>query len=187
MFASIKNTMQNKKAVRLLLAIAAATLQSPTGCVYLNEKDLALVNAEPSFIMVNPTLKNAAGEVAVRATDAGVAAAQSAGAQAAAAPAQAPAEKQEFVIESGIAIPPTQRGGARGDVYPFGKLEAGQSFVVPATDAKPNPAKSLASTVSAATRRFKVGENFTRKFTIRAIKAGENGEKVTGARVFRTV
>lgn len=185
MFEGIKNTMQSKRAIKVLSLVVAATKIGPDGFLAVSEKDLALLRNEPTFILVNEAMgKNEKGEFAVRASDAGIAASDAVAAVAA-TPA-APAAKLEFEIESGVALPATQRGGNhRGDTYPFAKLEVGQSFVVAATEAKPNPAKSLASTVSAATRRYKTDE-IKRKFTLRPVVAGQNGEKVTGARVFRT-
>lgn len=60
-----------------------------------------------------------------------------------------------FSIRKGVAVPPQKRTGGRGaPVYPFDALEVGDSFFVPATTAKPNPAKSLASTVSSASKRY---------------------------------
>ena len=109
-----------------------------------------------------------------------------------------------FEIEKGIPVPKTTRGGARTSAYPFESLEVGDSFFIPASEKHPEPAKSLASTISGATKRFDVlvpGETkevrnpktqevktvpktaHTRVFTLRA------GEKdgVVGARVFRTL
>ena len=41
-------------------------------------------------------------------------------------------KSSEIVIESGVPIPP--RGGkTRGSMYPFAKMEAGDSFGIPAT------------------------------------------------------
>ena len=76
----------------------------------------------------------------------------------------------------------------RASIYPFDKLAVGQSFFIPATDERPDPAKSLASTVANASKRFAVptGETktsartgkevqvlkYTRKFTIREVEGG---------------
>lgn len=59
-----------------------------------------------------------------------------------------------FAIETGVAVPPISRSGAAASIYPFDLLEVGQSFFVPATDDMPNPGKSLASTVSSASKRY---------------------------------
>jgi len=106
-----------------------------------------------------------------------------------------------YVIEENIPLPESTSLGKRGrkSHYPFPALQVGQSFFVPATKEKPNQAKQLASTVSAAIARYseevpgqfrvnKKGERVavtkaTRNFVIRNIT--ENGV-VTGARIWRT-
>jgi len=61
-----------------------------------------------------------------------------------------------FVIEN-VALPASKRGGRIGKAkYPFDLLEVGQSFVVPATEKNPDPAKTLASTVSSAMKKYDV-------------------------------
>jgi len=107
--------------------------------------------------------------------------------------------KNGFVLEAGVPLPTIKRGGRGGEVYPFDEMGVGQSFFVAASADKPNPAKSLASTVSSATARYAVpaedgstktnkkGETVplmveTRKFVVRSVE--ENGVK--GARVWRT-
>lgn len=143
-------------------------------------------------VEVNHSIKTPDGKVAVRALNLEI--------------SDATAPKMNFPIESGIMPTPQTRGGKKVEVYPFGQLEVGQSFFVPATDKAPEPAKTFASTVSSATRRFAVKSATetktnkkgavvpilvpTRRFTIRAVTAGqkyENGytEAATGARVFR--
>lgn len=107
-----------------------------------------------------------------------------------------------FEIESDVPLPVAKRGGTRTSAYPFDKLEVGQSFFVAPSEKHPQPAKSLASTVSGATKRYdvevegtrevrnpKTGETktvqkteHTRVFTIRA----EVKDGVEGARIFRT-
>lgn len=108
-----------------------------------------------------------------------------------------------FEIESGIEVPKTTRGGARTSAYPFDALEVSQSFFIAASEKHPEPEKSLASTVSGATKRYDVlveGETkevrnpktqevktvpktaHTRIFIIRASEK----DGVKGARVFRT-
>lgn len=194
MFASVKNKFKRTKLVKVLSFIVSST-QSPAGFGMAPEKDVAeIAAAEPSFLIVDSSVKDAAGNVKASATPAGIAASQGEQAAAAAAPAAAP--KVEFTIEAGIVIPPSKRGGKKSDIYPFEKLEVNQSFLVPASADRPNPAKSLASTVSSATKRYavKTGEQETvvvkgktitrdkmklvRQFTVRAVEGG--------ARIWRT-
>ena len=130
------------------------------------------------------------GKIAVRAT-----------ALALNTPAPAPVEKPSIAIVTGLDLPTTARSVTKEEVYPFSKLEVGQSFFVAI------PADKFASTVSSASRRFatrgtetklstRTGKQvpvltYTKKFTGRAVKAGQkysNGfvEAADGTRVFRT-
>jgi len=69
----------------------------------------------------------------------------------------------------------------KASLYPFAQMKIGQSFFIPATAERPNPAKALASTASSASKRFK---DSGRKFIARPRKAGVDGEKQDGARIF---
>jgi hypothetical protein len=134
-------------------------------------------------------------KIATRATEAGIAAyntqkdAENASSDGASA----------FEIDDGVPMPTARGGGRTSTQYPFDRLEVGQSFHIAATTDKPNPAKSIASTVSAATKKFATptGEtkksakgndipvlNYTRKFSVKAVDA--NDPKGAGARVWRT-
>ena len=113
-----------------------------------------------------------------------------------------------FAINDGVPIPAVKRRGSATSVYPFDALtiedgaEFGQSFFVPATEEMPNPGKSLASTVSSASKRYATENgtrtinrkvdgvmtevqvpayDYERKFIVRSVE--ENGVK--GARVWR--
>ena len=63
-----------------------------------------------------------------------------------------------FEIHSDF-VPPAgaKRRVGRNDSYPFDKLAVGQSFFVPATEAKPEPHKSMLSTVTQAMGRYAEG------------------------------
>jgi hypothetical protein len=136
-----------------------------------------------------------AGNITVYATSKGVAAIL--GDDAAAAQAPSTETASEIVLETGFAVPPSKRGGAKADIYPFAKMAVGQSFFIPATEEKPNPTKAMASTVSSANKRnaivFPAGHAQAgqptgkdgRKFTVRARIAGQDNEKANGARVYR--
>jgi len=82
-------------------------------------------------------------------------------------------ETPDYEIVTLTELPPILRGGHKAESYPFDKLTVfpapGHAFLVPATAAKPNPAKTLASTVASATKRYakKDGRIFTvRKHTM---------------------
>lgn len=102
-----------------------------------------------------------------------------------------------FAIIDNASLPGASRGGRNGPVYPFDDLNVGQSFFVPATDDKPEPAKSIASTATSAAKRFatkvtnpdgsavmeeytvkgvtKTREKleYTRKFAVKSVEAGK--------------
>lgn len=142
--------------------------------------DAGMVEADPSNIVD--------GKIAVRAT-----------AKASEAPVAA-APKAAIEIMGGLDLPTAQRNVTKEEVYPFSKLDVGQSFFVAIDSEK------FASTVSSASRRFaeKTAEmvtskrngkqvpvlKYTRKFTARSVKSGQkysNGftETQDGTRVFR--
>lgn len=109
---------------------------------------------------------------------------------------QASSNVKGFEIESNIPVPEKARRSGPSGKYPFDALEVGQSFFIPATDDKPEPWKSLQSTVAAAQRRFAVEEgtrtdrngktvpNLKPTRIFRLDKDTKNGKE--GARVWRT-
>lgn len=124
--------------------------------------------------------------------------------------AAVPAEKPQFEILSGIVAPVSKRGGMREEVYPFSRLELGQSFAVVANAGETGKqvVARFNSTVSSATRRYAVPATDgktrttkkgavvpvlvpTRKFALYSVTAGDKTntgftEPATGARVVRT-
>lgn len=181
-FPTVKNTMKLKKYAKLLGLIVAG-MATPSACGFISEKDAdELVSANGSLVEVNKEVKDASQNVAVRLTASGQAAQAAIAAEAATAAPAVAEPKQEFVIESGVPVPEINRGGRVGATkYPFEKLEIGQSFFVLATEKTPNPAKSLASTVNSANKRYKTTTP-VRRF---AIRASQDGQGKAGARVWR--
>ena len=164
---------------------------------------------EAGLVEINPAMVNEAGEIATRATQAGIESLDSGAIVVDNANTEANSDtadtgktekvKSMFKIENEVPVPAISGRGRGGNVYPFNQLAVGQSFFVPNSESKPNAAKSLASTVSSATARYAVpaedglsktnkkGEVVpvmveTRKFVVRSVE--ENGVK--GARVWRT-
>lgn len=185
-----------KKLSAAFAIVAAAIAVSEQGFAYTSASDAKAFAAE-GLVEVNETMTDENGNVAVRLLNKDAATN--------AAPAEKPVKTAtNFAIDDGIAIPAgSGRGRGRGgEMYPFDLLEVGQSFFVPNTDAKPNAAKSLASTVSSATARYAVvdpegktktnksGEVVpvmveTRKFVVRPVDETAAG-RGQGARVWRT-
>lgn len=184
--------MAKSKKADVLKTIVDAT-NSPTGYILVDPADSTILELVKSGkVELNATVTDGSGKVAARSTAAAV------------APAQI--VKASFDLQT-VGLPaPAKRGGHREEIYPFSTMEVGQSFHIAATDAKPNPAESFASTVTGATRRFAVATGGvkknrkgvevpetknTRKFVIRAVTAGQkydNGfvETAAGARIYRT-
>lgn len=85
------------------------------------------------------------------------------------------AAERGFTIGSGFVIPVKKAKSSEPHArnYEFDKLELGQFIFVPATEKRPDPKKSLASTISSANKRFEK-ENPRRYFrTFRAKKGVE--------------
>lgn len=199
----------NKSQVALMVSLVAATLGAEQ-MLYVAEKVAApLVSA--GFAEQNPDIKNDAGELATRATAEGIAAYPVADAGSntnmIAEGGNATPSKPSFAIAE-VEMPASRRAGRSGSAaYPFEHLAVGQSFFVPATAKRPNPAKQLGSTVTSANKRFSEeieGETRTnrkgntvpvtrqlRKFEIRHVADGApwgtDHAGVEGAGIWRTL
>lgn len=188
----------SKKLQETLAKIVEAT-NGPEGLLYVDQKAVQkLIDA--GLIEINPDMRDGADNVAARATQKASEPAMNAPVSSAVVAAASAA----FAIAS-VAMPTAKRGGRTGETYPFDKLEKGQSFFVPATEDRPNPAKSLASTVTSANERYsEVIEGQTRQnrkgnivpatkpvreFAIRSIEDGApwGHTGVKGAAIFRTL
>lgn len=156
---------------------------------------------EAGLVEINPAMTNEAGEIATRATQAGIKSLDNAATVADNATSETQTAeigttqkaKTMFKIEDAIPVPMISGRGRTGATYPFEQLEVGQSFFVEGE-------KTIApSTISAATARYAVpaedgstktnkkGESVpvmvkTRIFLGRKVE--ENGVK--GVRVWRT-
>lgn len=179
----------SKKSEAPALDLAAIIAATAAGSFVYTSVEAHAKALESGLVEVNPSMTNEAGELATRATQAGIDSMNAPQNESA-----APARKSAFTIDDGIPLAPVTGRGRGGETYPFEKLAVGQSFFVPNTAEKPNVAKSLASTVSSATRRFATeipGQTrvdrkgntvpalqITRKFVLRAAEGG--------ARIWRT-
>lgn len=168
----------NKKSVALMGAIAAAMLAEPGYHLATPAEAKELIDG--GFAEQNPNISEG-DKLATRLTETGSAehAKASGGTNEGASAPVASA----FAIDTDIALP-SARGGKGGSVYPFDELPVNGSFFVPATAERANPAKSLASTVSSATKRYE-GAEPARKFTVRSVDETAQG-RGKGARVWRT-
>lgn len=175
-----KSAAKNTPAITIvgLAAIIAAT-QSEAGFAFVGKDEAGKLEAD-GLVETNADVPNTPeGQIATRATQKGI---DSMKTQNSAETAQDNGSKPEFVIEDNVAIPAVSGRGRIGSVYPFDKLQVGQSFFVP------KAAKNLASTVSSAnaryaepvpgeTRKDRKGNEvqkmrFTRHFIVRSVEGG---------------
>jgi len=184
-----------KKQLSAFSALQAAILASEQGFVFAKASDVE-VFASTGMIETNSAITNDSGEIAVRLPQASGETSET----------KQASGKVGYAIVSDVEMPKSTRGAGAGRQasYPFDSMDKGQSFFVPATAAKPHPAKSLASTVTSAnaryseviegTRKNRKGVEVpntrqTREFAVRAIEDGEKwgypGTK--GAAVWRTL
>lgn len=174
--------MTSKYNLALLSAVVAATADPGYG-MFNRDADLEALVTD-GLVAVNEAMTTEDGsQIAAMATDAG----KKAHADAANgnAPTEAPKEKPTFTVTTMKKPEPVRRTRESGESkYPFDDLAAPDangnvsSFFVPATADMPDPAKSLASAVSQANRRYGsvVGKNarghdkyqYTRVFRITA-------------------
>lgn len=146
-------------------SLVAATKQN--GFIFMSPEQITAF--DPSYTMPNPAIVDASGNVGTKASDAGMkwfeSMASGALPQAAAeAAASATAETIESAFEvfdgTNLKLPEIKRGFGlnsgrpKGSKYPFDKLQPLAFFVVPKSADMEDPAKSLASTVSSASRKY---------------------------------
>lgn len=164
-------------ATSTLALIAAAMAAEPGYAMLTQAEGEEVVNAGLAAL-VEPAIIDG-DRAAVVLTDAGKA--QIAGPADEGSTDEGTSEAPSFVIEDNIPLPGAKRGGRGKTIYPFDALAVNQSFHVPATAENPNPAKSLASTVSSATARYAVpleGQFEDVKVTTYAVDAA--GKRIEG-------
>lgn len=188
--ASVKNKINRNALFNLLVFIAEGTKSAGFAFVPLEEAK-KLQKAEPTFIAIDENVKNESGQVKATATDTAIKALDGSGAsidetttETASTPAAAEPVKYEYVKLAGI--PEIQRGGKKGDSYAFDSLKPypnePHAIFIPKSEARPNPAKSLAGTVGSANKRTYPGPDTKRTFTIRRfVHSG-----IEGALIIRT-
>lgn len=192
----------NAPAINRDLLSAIVTATQGNSFVYTAEADYSPLVAA-GYAEVNPGMMDYDGRVATRATKEGIDAindtttmnttgnadtvidsttttgtASPADATTTAPAADAAAASSDEIAIFSVPLPEKKRVafGGRSSSYPFEKLEVGQSFFVANSEKMPNAKKSLASTVSSATRRFAEaaknddGTPKMRKMTVAGVK-----------------
>ncbi len=200
-------TLKDNERRLLAEAADALTTNNPGMATKADLKALLTYPADHGgpLVEVNEGIKDG-DKIAFRATPNGVAVATTLGIGPAAAPAGNPADntnppgatvppvvapaepvKTEFVLETGVAIPPIKRGGraGTGTKYPFEQMQVQQSFFIPKTAENPKPAKRIASVVSNWNKKYSATDD-KRKFRCQAVtETAGDGSKREGARVWR--
>jgi hypothetical protein len=159
--------MALSKANRALLAsIVVAMGNTETPYLMASEKDIAGLTKE-GLVETNPEIRDG-DKLAVRATDKGIEvnSENTTDTSGATAGVAAVAAASNFVTGTGFE-PSAPRGGRGRSIYDFDGLAVGGFIFVPATTDKPNPAKSLASTVSSASKRSK-----PKVYRVQSVKGG---------------
>ncbi|AKU43077.1 hypothetical protein RCTITAN_61 [Rhodobacter phage RcTitan] len=178
----------NIAAVALNMVALAAIVEAGEAGTYGPAADVqGLVNA--GLVEINPAMTDENGNVAVRATAAGIAKiAEGSGAATPVATASTAFEIGDVPDDILSAASEKRRAGrSGGEKYPFDALEVGKGFFVPATEKMPEPAKSLASTVSSATARYAVEEKdangvvVMETVKVKTYATGEDGKRVKDA------
>lgn len=189
MFANVKNPFQKKSFTSLIKWLS----EQPNNYGSVpKEKIDKLVAADNTLCLIGAVDPQNDKNVYVQLTPAGAAAA------AALTPADvAPVERAtvptDFSFGTLTDLPVSRRGGPKAESYPFEKLTAPTPtgdgkfaysyFVVPATESRPNPVKSLQSTVNSATKRYSKADD-KRKFVVRP-QTDPATNKVVGAFIIR--
>lgn len=148
----------NKKNFALLGTIIAAMGNADTPYHMATIAAVAALAKEtPPMVETNDAIKDG-DKVAVRASDAGVAFFNDPANKAKYEAPSAPREKPVISTGSGFVVTPelAKRSVVKSDLYNFDALNVGDVIFVNKTEARPDPAKSLASTVSAATKKYAV-------------------------------
>lgn len=173
-----------------LAALAVIVAAGENGTFAPLAEVVNLRDTDPALIEIAEGNTDANGHVAVRATAAGIAKA----AEVSATPAPVTSKTAfavgavpDFILEAAQNKKRVSRGG--GEKYPFDALDltGNRGFFVPATADMPEPAKSLASTVSSAIARYAVevkdanGNNVTEQVTVPQYQTDADGKRVKDA------
>lgn len=144
----------NKVTLNLLAAIVNATKNNEI--YYVTKEEAESIG--PDYIEVNTGMIQD-GKAASRATPAGIEMSNKAMKNDKKSD-DTPTTSSQFAMIGGIELPKSKRGGGGGGApskYPFDQLEVGISFFVPVTEKKPEPWKSMQSSVAAANYKYSEG------------------------------
>lgn len=161
------------KASISLLGVIVASMQNEDAPYHMATKAEVKNLLDNDMVEVNEEIADG-DKVAVRATEKGVAEASSAseGNTNNVTSTTTNTAAPSFDLIDGAELP-EGRASRGSSTYPFEQMNEGQSFFIPATEEKPNPSKSMASTVSSANKRFRKEGADGRQFSVKAVKGGQ--------------
>jgi hypothetical protein len=160
----------SKVNAALLATIVSSMSNEATPYHMVTEAEVAKL-VKDGLVETNAEIRDG-DKIAARATTKGIEVSSTEGGGNAGTSGTAPvATASAFSLIDGAELP-ASRGGRNRSVYPFDTMAVGQSFFVPASEAKPNPAKSLASTVSSANKRAAKDGGSGAKYDVRSVKSG---------------
>ena len=143
-----------------------------------------LADHKPALVEINEGTTDDNGNVAVRATAEGISHFATISTK---ETTSAPAVKSSFEVMD-VPADIMQAANERrrvsrgvGEKYPFASLEVGKGFFVAATEKMPEPAKSLASTVSSAQSRYAEETDELETVIVKEYEIDENGKRVKDA------
>lgn len=176
-----------KKPTKPATAAAAPSLldsireqTAASGIAYVDAHAAAPLVAA-GLIEINPNLRDDAGNVAARPLP--TATLKEPEMTTTSPPSATPAASASaFAIEDFVPdMTGLRRRGRQAETYPFAALGVNQSFHVPASAAMPNPAKSLASTVSSAMARYAVETGERENVNVNVYALDSAGKRVKDA------
>lgn len=172
----------------LLATIAAATASdNGNGFTYVSEADVKPLT-EALLIEVNPAMKDANGNIAARTTEKGSAMAPTGTPQTTATPAPPAVAASASKYEIDDYVPDmtikgrgraTNGSGLQADIDKLEPMKG--SIHIAATEAMPEPAKSVASGISAANLRWSKGTGVMETVTLNEYQVDDKGKRVKGA------
>lgn len=167
-------TALSNKAIKKMSEIVKATVE---GSYVFTDESIWGNLVKNGYVITNPEIADVEGQLATQATELGI---EQFGPKADESAVHD--QLSVFVIEDVAVDPPKSRKRGVSGLYPFNELGVGQSFFVPATADKPEPWKTLASTVGSAIKRFAVEyDNEDGTSAMRAIKRGPKAGQMVKA------
>jgi hypothetical protein len=171
------------RGIALLALIAAA----PGGYLFLTQDEGAdIVSEGNAVVTVDPVAPE--GLATVTLTAAGAAALDAAGLAKGPAPVPTPAPALKIVYRTDIPVPEiVGRSRGRASAYNFDKMVVGESFHLPITPARPDPASAIASSLTGARLKYAVevkdtaGNVVMEKVKVKTYQIGADGKRVKDA------